>query len=478
MVLAYYFGARAERDAYFSAMTMPAYVVALFVGSFTAIFLPYLVDFKKKNDSLRVVEFVSNTFGLCVLSLSVIVITGFLFSTEIVSLTAPGFDDEQLLATRDLFNILVFTVFFQSLSSFINVFHHIENRFLLPSISPIVIPVTALFFVLLFNDYGIKSLAVGTLVGSMISMLIILPRALRQVRFNAFHRFISTDMQQLVKLAFPLFVSGAVYKLTTVVERVIASRLPSGSISYLGYGSQIYLLLATIASGSIATTFYPLMSVAWSEGNMTELRNFLSRGIKLILFITLPIASVFIVAGEPVVELLFQRGAFNSTTTVAVADTLKILMIAFVLGSVGTLLAKIFYITKRTFAISVISISEVLIYSVSGYLLSIKYSYLGLATALSLSIAFGVIVSTILLYKEKFLFSKDLYSDVLKLLATAFFCHFATSIVYNYFMTINTWAAVTISVLITIAFYLLMTSYVLKLSDSEAIKKMVRNYFA
>lgn len=476
MILAFYFGTGMERDSYFSAMTVPTYVVTLFVGSFTVMFLPFFVNFRKENGSQKVIEFVSSIFGLCVVSLSLIAILGFFFANKIVSFIAPGFSEARLLATSDLFSILIFTLIFQSLASFLSVFHHVENKFSLPAISPIITPITALLAVLFFNDYGIGSLAVGTLIGSILSMLIVLPKAAKQMQFALLFNFLNIDIKQFVKLTLPLMISGAIFRLTTVAERIFASELPTGSISYLAYGNQIYLLLVSLASGSIAATFYPIMSKAWAENHREVFSGYLDKGIKLILMLTLPIAAIFISLSAPIIKVLFQRGVFDSTATLAVANTLRILMMAFVLASMGTLLAKVFYITKKTVTISIISLIEILIYILSGYLLSNKYSYLGLAAALAISVGFGVIVSAFILIRERLLSSKDFRVDIIKLLVASFFCYLMATLMYAQLESLRTLYALIISVLISIVCYLLMSLYILRISDSEVIKKTVRGW--
>lgn len=477
MLLAYYFGATAERDAYFSAMAVPTYFIALFIGSLSVIFLPYYVDFRKKNPDSEVIKFVSSTFGACIVFLSLITILCFLLSSKIVFWIAPGYSPEQLELTGSLFRILIFTVIFQSLSSLVTVFHHVDNRFLWPAISPIVMPLTSLLFVILFHDYGIMSLALGVLAGSVLSMIILLPMALKNIRLNYFTSLLNPNTGKVVRLALPLLASGAIYRLTTILERIIASRLPSGSISFLGYSNQLYLLLATIASGSIVTTFYPIMSAAWAEGNRVEFNEILSRGIKLILLITFPIAAIFIALGSPIIEILFQRGAFDSSATQAVASSLALLMGAFIFGSLGNIMVKAFYITNKTLTISIICIIEVLVYAIAGYILSSSYSYLGLAFALTVSTGFTIGVSTFFLLKWKYISIESLPVDVIKLSTGALVCGLIAHFTFNLMRSFPVLISTGLSTLMGVLCYLVTVLYILKISHAAAINKVVKSYF-
>lgn len=479
MVLAYYFGAHAERDAYFSAVAVPTYITSLFVGSLTVIFLPYFVDFKKKYDEQKLIQFVSSTMGFCLMILSLTAIGGFLASDFIIHLIAPGFDGSQFILARELFSILIFTIIFQSMSSFISVFHHTENRFLLPAVGPIMIPITALLFVVSFNVYGIKSLAWGTLLGSFLSLLIVLPFALKKIRVRNLFNFVNADTGKLLLLALPLFISGAFTRLTTVSERIMASRLPAGSISYLGYGNQIYLLLATVATGSIVTTFYPAISSAWADKNNLEFNRLLVKAIVLILLITLPIAALFIALGNPIIQILFQRGAFDSETTNAVANALALMMGAFIFGSLGNILVKVFYIANKTLLISIIGTIDVTIYIVVGYLLSLKYSYLGLAFALSLSTSFTIIASVYFLLKWKHIILDSLLLDSFKLLLASIVCGISACLVFNFLIVIefNVFISTAISCLMGIIIYLSLILYVFRISDSNTVNKIIEGFW-
>jgi putative peptidoglycan lipid II flippase len=477
ILIAYYFGAQNERDAYFSAMTVPTYVIALFVGSFSVVFLPFFVAFRKKHTESEVTRFVSSTIGVSFIFLAVLVVLGFMFSDDIVKYVAPGFQAEQLMLTGYLFRILIFTIIFQSLSSIVTVFHHVDRQFIWPAISPIVIPITSMIFVACFHNYGIKSLALGTLTGSLIAIVLISPVVLNKIRIKYLVDFLNPHTNRLIKLALPLFVTGIIYRLTTIIERIIASRLPTGSISYLGYSNQLYLLLATIASGSIITTFFPLLSSSWVEGNKEEFDALLCRGIGLILLITLPIAAVFIALDTQIIEILFQRGAFDRNATMAVARSLSLLMGAFIFGSLGNIMVKVFYIANKTFTISIINIVEIIIYAIAAYFLSIHYSYLGLAFALTLSTGFTIFVSAFFLLRWNFLSISNFSLDLVKLLVAAFCCGVLSYFMFSFLDGFNIVIATVFSGLTGVLFYLVIILCVLRVKDANVIYKAVVNYF-
>jgi len=406
-------------------------------------------------------------------------VAGILFSTQIIEWIAPGFDPVQKALTCELFNILLISVVFQSLSSFLTIFYHVENRFFFPAIYPIITPIVSIAFVTLLSGYGIKSLAIGTLTGSAIGTLFLGRQVAAHLNTRHFIRFTNTNSITVLKLAVPLFVSGIIYRLTTIIERIIASKLPPGSISFLGYGNQIYLLLASIASGSIATTLYPAMSTAWSEGNRGSLNHYSIKGIRLILFTTLPIAAVTSILSYPIVKILFERGAFDNNSTIAVSTTLSILMGALIFGSLGNIVVKLFYITRHTTTVAIISTIEIAAYALMGYFLSALYSYQGLALALTLSTGLTIFLSVIFLARWKIIEFKTLGIDLLKLSIAAIMCGLTAHLTYEtlHIFSIGLIPAVALSAILSLVVYLAISLYVLRFQDSDSIVGAVRNFF-
>jgi putative peptidoglycan lipid II flippase len=476
MVLAYYFGARIERDAYFAAMTVPAYLVTLFVGSLTVIFLPFYMDFKKDKTEDEVRKFVSSTIGVVFCALIVVCALGFVFSNLIIESLAPGFSQEQSLFASSLFRILIATVLFQCTTSLLSIFHHVDQHFFLPALSPVLIPIASLISITLFHSAGISSLAVGAVIGSCLGMVLLLPGAKKLVNIKYLFRFTNADTGRLLVKTLPLLVTGAVFRLTTIIERMLASTLAEGSISYLGYSSQLYMLLATIASGSIVTTFYPIMSAAWGHKDHLEFKSLLARGIRLILLITLPIAAIFLPLRDPVIEFLFQRGAFDATATHAVASCLSIMMGAFLFGSLGNILVKVFYIAGNIYTISAICIIEVACYAIAGMLLTRQFGYLGLAASLSLSSGFTIVAASFFLKKWRILELRKLLPDVLKLILSAILAGLITYIVFQQFNAGMLMIAIPVSCVVGLVGYLIAI-LTLKITDAAIINRTFRSYF-
>jgi putative peptidoglycan lipid II flippase len=399
LVIAYFFGATLERDAYFAAAIVPAYLSTLFVGSIGSIFMGSYVRQQSRNSPAALQEFVSRTLNVCGLAAILITVAGMIFARQGIAVGAPGFPDEQSRLTADILRILFPSIMFMVLTALLTTMHQAENRFLLPSLAPLVsIAISATAVLLWGRTAGIISLAYGSLAGSVFAFLLLVPIMWRY----GGHRFLLTPDAEVVRMlaiAAPLLLTGIINRSTGVFERMIASGLDPGSVSYLGYANQFLNSLSGIAVSGISTTIFPLMSRFWEAGDLDSLRHYFAKGVRFILFVTLPVVAIVVVMGDAIIRVMLERGAFGPQATHGVSASLSMMMGAFVALSCGSIIAKGFYLTGKTRVFSVIVTTEVVIYLAVGYLLTRPLSYLGLAAALSVSAMYTGVIGVIVLRK-------------------------------------------------------------------------------
>ncbi|MCK6541064.1 oligosaccharide flippase family protein [bacterium] len=467
LVVAFYFGTTPQRDAYFAAIVIPTYLIALFANSLGVIFMSSYIGHQIQKTPDEIAFFVSRVLNIYGLFICILVIFGIVFSEQLVTLLTPGFKGDQLHLTSKLLRILLPTILFSVLSNLLTMIYYAHKRFLLPSVAPILGTVISPLFVILWNsEIGIESLAYGSLAASIFSFIILIPIVF-QGKFYRLSFLFDKEQLKLFKTAAPLIIAGLLYRSTSVLERLIASTLEPGSISYLGYANQIMNYLANITSSGIATTIFPLMSEAWERNDLEAVRRYFSKGIRIVLLIALPIAFLFLFLGDSIVRLLFERGAFDDAATSAVSNILSTLMIAFICLSCGNIAAKGFYLSNNTKIFSVVAVSEIAIYLLLGYYLSSKVSYLGLSLASSLSTFYTIVIALILLDKIfKGLDGRKLIVDVLKVIAAAAFSGIIMFSLQNYIlMDIVEFFRTSISISCGLLLYILIMVYWLPVEE-------------
>lgn len=396
IIVAASFGATIERDAYFAALAFPVYITTVLVFSLTVTFVPVFIEYetkKNKEEAWKTASILINLIFLVLLGISLL---GFIFARQLISVTAPGFKGEELLLTTALLRIIFPSIIFSGLIGLLSSIYHAHHRFLRPAITSVVSTLLMLSSVVVLTRFwGIKSLAFGYLVGEIAGFFVLVPILFKQDRYRFSFDFHNKGVRQIIKVMLPLVFAGFFYRATTVIERMIASTLPIGSISYLGYGHRIILILRAISTTGISTTIFPQMARSWAENDLVKVREHFARGVRIIMLVTFPIAMVFIVLRVPIIQVVFERGAFDHRTTLAVADVLMILLIAFIFSGLGNIVGKGFYISQKTKLAAGLNIVGLIIYILLAHFLTKSLSYRGLGIAYSTQAVFGVVVAII-----------------------------------------------------------------------------------
>jgi putative peptidoglycan lipid II flippase len=481
LLVAYYFGTSSGRDAYFSAIVLPTYFVAILTGSIGFVFLPKVIELKNINeDSAR--KFINTVLVATTLVMVVLIFLGLLFSESILKITAPGFNAEMIVYTQNLFRILLFSSMFFVLTNLISYLYQIKKKFVRTALAPLIsIPIGIFFIIILNSHIGIMSLAIGTLLGSIISLLMVLPILFtKEFRFDFHIDVFDSNFFSTIKLCVPLLLGGIVFRSAPVFERMIASELESGSISILGYSAQLISTLSTIATSGIVISFFPSMSEAWIKD--TNLFNqYFNKGILIILLLIIPIAFSFVLYGDVFIQILLERGAFTHQDTLALSETFALMTPALVMLCLGGITSKIYYISKRTLDLTIISSFELVSYLSLTYFLSRYYGYIGIAIGTSLAYSLFMLVyffyGTIFILKKYN--HKMIFIESLKIILISVFSFIFSYLFYTVVSDeINKYWALIFSLLIAFILYLFLL-YKFKnleiISFVQKLKKLKNN---
>ncbi|MFI5152025.1 MAG: murein biosynthesis integral membrane protein MurJ [Chitinophagales bacterium] len=394
LLLAYYFGATAERDAYFAALTIPAYITVLFTGSIGMMLLPYLVRFQESGNREQMIGFANAVINFCFLLLAAIIASGYFLARPILHILLPASKQDMLPIAVSLFQIQMLSIVFTVLSNLLAAFFQSRHSFLVPALFPILTGMGTVIWVVLFHSsLGIKSLAIGNLIGAMVSFSFMYISVLHSPGYKWTISLNQEGLSKILLASLPLFLAGIFFRSTTVIERFLAARLPQGSLSYLGSANQIVVVLSTIVSSGIATTSFPLLSKYWTNKDLLTLEKTFTRVISLVVLLIFPMITIFAISGIDLIHLLFERGAFTSKDTVALYYTLLGLMGFFLFSSLGNVVQRILYLSHHAMAVAVIATMEVLIYLVSAWILSSYFQYVGLALSMSFASGCNIIIS-------------------------------------------------------------------------------------
>lgn len=403
IVLAVKFGARMEMDAYLAASTIPTLITTVLLSSLNVTFVPVFFEYKIKRNESEAWKIASSFINLAFLTLSAISLLGILGGGWLVRLTVPGFDSgsKAFILTVNLLRVLFPSIVFSGLAGLLSSVYYSQRKFTLPSLAPALNGLVILLVTFgSASRLGIMSVAVGTLVGSVVQFGLLLPIMLTGKRYHFQLDYRHPGVVKIAKLMLPLVVGAIFYKANTVVDRFIASGLAEGSISYLGYALKVANILLTVTTQGFAISLLPLMSEYAAANDSEGLRKTVSTGIRSVTFVVTPLIVGVAILRVPIIQLLFERGAFDQQATVGTAWALLCYLGWVYAGSIGAILTSTLYSLQETYTVVKVGIAGMLLEIVLAVAFSRFVGYAGLALALSVVAVINMVVFIAILWKR------------------------------------------------------------------------------
>lgn len=329
LVVAYFFGAGMAADAFFAAFRIPNLLRRLLAeGALTVSFIPIFTEYLSVKTRDEAFELARAVVTLASLVLAVVTVLGVLLAPYIVWLFAPGFaaEPDKFALTVLLTRIVFPYIFLVGLVALAMGLLNSLGRFAGPALSPVMLNIGMIASVYLLSgslNPPILSLAIGVLVGGVLQVLLQIPYLAREKGLLGLSfRFAHPAIKRILLLMGPAAVGAAAYQITILINTLIASFLPEGSISFLYYSDRIVQFPLGVFAVAIATAVLPSMSRQAAAKDMKGLGETLSFSLRLVLFITLPAMVGMIVLAEPIIQLIYQRGRFSPDSTSATAAAL------------------------------------------------------------------------------------------------------------------------------------------------------------
>lgn len=391
-IVAALFGTSAARDAFLVAWTIPNLASLLVTEGLSQVLIAIVMgDLGKgrQQEAWRTVSTLLNLLSLAMIALSLVLIVA---APVLVAFLAPNFSAEARSLAIDLSRVMAFCVLFLGLANLFTGVLNAQQRFVWPALTPVVLSGMAIVVMLLgWRALGIYSLALGMLAGTLGMMLWQVPVALRAgASYTPCLDLRQEGVQQFGRLAGPLLLGTAILSVPGIVDRIVASGLPVGSLSALDYAGRVMQLVFTLFVPALLTPLFPTLSLYVAQGDQARFRLGVVAGIQAVEALALPIAVWLIVLAEPLVRLLYQRGEFTTASTAVTAGALTFYAPGFALAA-WWVLFQAFYARQDTIARVQVATVMALVNAILDVLLGWVMGAKGLALASSLGVLAGLV---------------------------------------------------------------------------------------
>jgi len=198
----------------------------------------------------------------------------------------------------------------------------------------------------------------------------------------------------------PGAIGAGVLQINQLVDVVIASLLPTGAISFLYYADRVHQLPLGVIGVAIGTALLPVLSHQIRAGEDKNALNSMNRAIEVALLLTLPGAAALLVIGQPIVSILFERGAFDAATTLATTQALMAYSVGLPAYVLIKVLAPGFFARQDTSTPVKIAIFCVFLNLGLNLTLMQIFAHVGIAMATAISAWVNAALLLIFLYKR------------------------------------------------------------------------------
>ncbi len=402
MIFANFFGAGFLTDAFQVAFRIPNVLRDLFAeGALSAAFVKVFTDYQILKSEEEAWKLASLVLNCLVVVLSGITILGIIFSPQIVGLIADGFSPEKAALATTMTRIMFPYILFVAMAALAMGVLNTKGNFGVPASSSTVFNIVSIFLGLAFAywlsggewitpgkneiatdkaQWAVIGMSIGTLFAGASQFVMQVPSLLKLgFRFSPVLNFADEGVKKVARLMAPAILGTSAVQINVMVNTFFVSQI-DGGVSWLGYAFRLMQFPIGVFGVAIGTASIPVLSRLASKRSFGEFRDTLSSSIKLVFLLTLPSACGLVVLGEPIIRLIYARGAFKESDVPMTAYALA----AYAIGLTGYAAIKIlspaFYALDDAKTPMIIALASIAVNAVACYFFMELFSNYGVTT--------------------------------------------------------------------------------------------------
>ncbi len=402
ITIAWGLGAGFLSDAFFVAFKLPNFLRRLFAeGAFNAAFIPLYSGKIAADGQDQATRFASEAMSLLLIILLAVTALFIIFMPWLMYILAPGFSDDpdKFDLTVTLTRITMPYIIFISLVSLLGGILNSAQKFAAVAATPIFMNLALIIVPSLVDEWtatAAHALAIAVFIAGLVQLLWLYVVCARQGLVPQLRKpALTEDVKKLLILIGPAALGAGVAQINLFIDLIIASQF-DGGVSYLYYADRINELPLAIIGIAAGTALLPMLSRQIRSNDLEAAYNTQNKAIGFTLFLSIPAAVALMIIAEPVIRIMFERGAFGAAETAATVPAL----VAFAAGLPAFVMIKIFapcfYAYQDTKTPFKIAASCIVVNLLLNLALMNHFQHVGMAMATSISgwinVAFMVVI--------------------------------------------------------------------------------------
>ena len=322
-------GAGPVADAFFVAQRLPNLFRSLFAeGAFSAAFVPLFAGTMAQHGRETARVFAEDALAVLLAALLIFVLAGEIVMPSLMHVIAPGFSDDpaKFSLAVDLARITFPYLLFIALVALQGGVLNSVERFAAAAATPTLLNlflIAALLMMRRFHWHDGRALAWAITAAGLAQFLWLMSSCARAgLALRLPRPRLTPEVRRTLVIMGPGAVGAGVTQVNLLISTALASFLPGGSVSFLYYADRLNQLPLGVVGIAVGTAILPPLSRQLRLGEHDAAVATQNRGLELALLLTLPAAVALMVLAQPILAVLFQRGAFSPADTAATAAAL------------------------------------------------------------------------------------------------------------------------------------------------------------
>lgn len=346
IVFARVIGAEALADVFFVAFKIPNFFRRLFAeGAFAQAFVPVLGEYREKGSQAALRELTNRVFGTLGATLLLLTLVVVLASPLLAALFAPKWyleDPFKFNATAEMLRITFPYLLFISMTGVAGGILNSYDRFAVPAFTPLLLNMAMIFAALIaapwFNQ-PTYALAWGVFAAGIIQFTFQLPFLARIHMLPVpVVDWQHPGVRKILALMGPAIFGVSVSQINLLLDTILATFLPTGSVSWLYYSDRLSELPLGVFAVAIATVILPNLSRHHAASSTEAYSQTLDWALRMVLLIAVPAAAALMLLAEPILATLFFYGDVMTSRDITMAThSLR----AYSLGLIAFMLVKV-----------------------------------------------------------------------------------------------------------------------------------------
>jgi putative peptidoglycan lipid II flippase len=392
LVIAASFGLSLYTDAFFIAYTLPLVSEALIFQSCQSGMVPLFVRRLSPDQQAEKWSLFSSLFNLSVIVSLVLSMIGFFGAPLLINVLAPGIDPDATkyaLAT-DLMHILFLWVIFVGPVGVMRAFLNAHNRFSVPAMIDLMRGLGVLGTIGLVlavrGEFDITVVAIGYVVGAFLQFVVLSAAVWRTIGsgYRPVLNWSTLRSARVFRLMSVPFFDYGLEQIILIGERIIGSFLPTGSITAINFGHRLASVFAYLLFSGIEVVSLSSLAANFNAATSTErmrARSTLVTGLRMVSLLGVVVAASVWALSMPIVQVLFERGAFDREATMRAAPIVGVYALSIPFYGFMMLIKNYLFASLQAMRIYVLSATLMIVTVGLGFLLSAQFGAQGVGMA-------------------------------------------------------------------------------------------------